>query len=129
MGGTPHTVVHRYPTYDNTTRWSDNINDPILRSIAARIILQAMEDWIDLIRLEELEKAKADAKRIADRRIGTCGSSDYAEIRRFFQGQYGEMLCEIVDLRPTTVLDRLESWLETYREDGTIPKHTFRISD
>lgn len=122
-------VVHRYPSYDSTLRWNDNVDDPIIRSIAARIISQAVDDWIYLIRQHHMETFTPDKPRLDEYRNRCCGNSNFTEIRNFFNSQYGEMLCEAIDISPLTVLGKLEEWLEDYRRHGMIPKQSFRVSD
>ena len=120
--GRLRTVDHKDYTYDNTLRWTVDPNEEFIRAVAASIISQAVEDWIGLIHIMEFTKDCNDRRRIDDRKHQTCGAANFIELRRFFNSDYGEMLCGVIDLDPDTVLQRMERWLYEYREDGVLPK-------
>ena len=120
--GRHHTVDHKDYTYDNTMRWTVNPAEEFIRAVAASIISQAVEDWIGLIYHMERVRTWDDPKRISDYKQQSCGASNFIEIRRFFNSDYGEMLCGVLDLDPGIVLQRMERWLYEYREDGVLPK-------
>ena len=122
-------ALHKYLTYDNSACWSDHSDDFFLRTIASKIITQAVDDWVYLIHVDakDMEGMNAKSRRnFVDHRIGT---TTFTEIRAFFRSQYGEMLCEIIDLSPRTVIGKLEEWLRDYRETSAVPKRTYRVSD
>ena len=117
-----HNPVHRYATYDSTARRSEADEDEFLRHMAASILLQAVEDWIGCIGMEEMRAKGEPEKRIHDYQQYKVGNSNFTEIRMFLRGDYGETLCGLLSLDPETVLEKMEDWLADYRESCVVPK-------
>lgn len=102
-------------------RTHGDIDDDLLRHIAASVLLQAVTDWVNLIRLEDKKAKGVTGIQLRDFRQRTTGGANFIEIRAFLRSDYGDTLCSIVGIGAEIILERLESWLAAYREQGTIP--------
>lgn len=124
--GRHHTVVHKYMTPERAGYGTDRLDDADLRMIASRIILQAVEDWVFLLKLEDLEKQRRDPETLRNSRNCKAASANYNEIRSFLRSPWGETLCGMIDLEAGVVLEKLEGWLNDYRTKGVIALPSFQ---
>ena len=122
MGHQPnhvHKDAYTYQGYNDRGRVDDEG-----RRLASCILLQAMEDWISLMREERRRGGKPPKDPNRQSRYGS-----FYEIRSFLNSEYGEFVCGIVDLEPDTVMFKLEAWLVEFRRSGRIPMqiHKFGV--
>jgi hypothetical protein len=104
---------------------TDRMDDADLRMIAARIIMQAVDDWLFLIKLEDREKKGENPTSLRGFRNRKLATANFGEIRGFLRSQWGETLCGMIDLDAAVVLEKLEKWLDDYRTTGTMVRQTF----
>lgn len=124
--GRHHTVVHKYMAPERAGYGTDRLDDADLRRIASRIILQAVEDWVFLLKLEDLEKQRRDPETLRNSRNRKAASANYTEIRGFLRSPWGKTLCGMIDLEAGVVLEKLEGWLNDYRTRGVIALPSFQ---
>ena len=128
MGQHP-AVVHRY---DTRAHVREETLDAAYRQLIVCIIIQAVEDWVDLIRAEERSGKPHDEepkpkpptlnKNGSPRKQKPCRTrTSYDDIRSFFISEYGEDLCYAIDMEPDVILGKLENWLSVYRKSGKLP--------
>lgn len=109
------------------------------RTLAASIVLQAVEDWVDLIRAEARSGKPHDKEpaplpvrvRRSDGRPWKVRNNalipvSYDEIRDFFGSAYGEMICGIIGMETGVIIGKMERWLKAYRYRGELPNVIFR---
>ena len=124
--GRTKTVVHRYVTYDSSARRSDNLDELDVRRLAGLIVSQAVEDWVYLIRLDDLDSIGVEPKRRANYKNARVGNSNYVEILNFLNSDYGQTLCDIISVSPEAIKAKLMRWKTDYEETGAIPKYIFQ---
>lgn len=78
-----------------------------VRSLAAGIVLQAIRDWKRIVSAEISQHHTL----IKQKEIPHYGAETYDTIRKFFNSDYGEMLCESIGRNAGNCL----SWCEQYR--------------
>ena len=113
-------------------------DDEPIRQIAASILLQAMEDWVQLMYEEEASGKPHDQEpppkvtitkngHIRKRRKNEEDAvvASYAEIREFFKSDHFQWVCDIVDIDPAIIVSKMEGWLKTYRRNGTLPSRRY----
>lgn len=122
-----HSVVHVQHSYDRHTGNDLDLNEQDVRRLSARIVEQAVADWIYLIHVEELTVKNPD--RVPNYKNARSGNSNFTEIRNFFRSDYGATLCDIIHIAPEAILRKLEEWLTEYRKTGALPKYIFRVLD
>lgn len=121
----PRTVVHKqhsYGVYGGTTQ-QNGLNDDIICQLSASILLQAIEDWVHCMRLDQYQRGDVTSNQVNSFRTTHGGASNYAEIRSFLRGGFGSAICELMGLDSEVVLERLEKWLANYEKTGEIPKN------
>lgn len=118
-------VVHVQHSYDKHTGNDLDLGARDVRRLAARIVEQAVADWIYLIHAEDMAKKNPD--RVPDYKNARSGNSNYAEIRQFFRSDYGGALCDVIGIHPSRIMQKLEDWLSEYRCNGTVPDYIFRV--
>ena len=123
----PRQTVHKYSSlYDGSRRGDAGCPDDLwVRRLAARIILRAAEDWINLLHARAKLENGEPAGRVENYKYHRCGGSSHAEILAFLSGEYGGMLCGGLDIDPDAIIDRLRSWEREFERSGAIPKCTF----
>lgn len=118
-------VVHKH-----TQKYAPNRGGPVrqtlypdeIRQLAANIVLRAVSDWIDCIIHESrgVKKKTQTPERGAGRPRAYL-QPNYDEIREFFQSDYGDFICDFIDLDAELILAKLEKWLTAYRTKGLVP--------
>ena len=105
---------------------AEDLDVRAIRNLAVSIVSQAVDDYIMLIRLEHKVSNGADATQVREHRAHSCGNSNYIEIEAFFRSEYGEMLCEMIEIDSGMILNRLRSWRAECQEKGVLPKRLFQ---
>lgn len=128
--GRVHSAVHKYSScYDGTNRTESYADELWVRRMAARIMLRAVEDWINLLHVQAKIDADEPAKRITSYKFHRCGNSSFAEIVAFISGEYGGMMCDVLDIDSDAIINKLRKWKRDYEQTGKIPKCTFYVQE
>lgn len=117
--GTHHNVVHKYTA--STGRAEGQPLDSNFRALAASIVIQAVEDWAGLILAEHRKSLKPPTcgRGKYERKVKVPNS--YDDIREFLRSDYCALLCDVINIDPEVILERLEKWLTAYRKRGVLP--------
>ena len=127
---THRTTKHVNHAYDNPTGSTTyDLDDRTVRRLASSIIEQAVADWVYLIHLEEKWKKKENIESAKKYSFQRSGASNFTEIRAFFNSDWGDTLCDVVQMNAGTILSVLEGWLSEYHSTGKVPKYIFRVPD
>lgn len=85
------------------------MEDKIVKSLAASILLQAVKDYPEAIENEQNPKFDKEGKIIVDKYI------NLKKLDKFFGSKWFEDLCHIVEIAPDKFLEKLE---EIKKEKG-----------
>ena len=87
----------------------------LVKDISIDVLLQAVEDWRTLMRIERSRELKLDDAPKRPLRVEQQAS--FKELRSFFCSDYCETLCDLVGLNHLRVLAKLEGELALQREE------------
>jgi len=90
---------------------TDFIDQQALNGLAGAIVMQAVRDWVMLLRYGVQSFRKAS----------------FEETERFFTTQYGEMLCDMAGVESYVILAKLRQWKADTERTGTPPKAILHI--